>query len=137
MKKIWILLIIVVVAIGAVIALSATGLMPKLSWQTLTMLAAAFASPFKALFDNFTKKDEVDQIADKQKAVREAEEGYRKEMDAKYAEQQRKLDEINKEIEVKNVKLEVIEEKKKRIAAETKSLTIEQTKSEAKDLFGE
>lgn len=139
MKTHWIILIAIAgvgVLVGSYIALSKFGMMPKISWQQITILAASFFGPAKALFDKFFQKNEVDQLAEKQKAVREAEEKYRKDMDAKVNAQQQKLAELTKEIEVRNAKLEVIEERKKRLEVETKSLTVEQTKTEAQTLFG-
>ena len=140
MKLHWIIIIAILglaVLIGGYIALSKFGLMPKITWQQLMIVAAPLIGPIKAFIDRFSKKNEVDQIAEKQKAVREAEQSYRKDMDEKMAAQQKKLDEINKEIEIRSAKLEVLEERKKRIATETQSLTVEQTKTEAQNLFGQ
>lgn len=134
MKLVWIIVGFVVLVL-AVVILAATGVI-DVSWQELTIIGAAIIGPLKSLFDSMGGKDEVDEIMDSAKARREAEEAHRKEMDSMIAEKQKRIDELNKELEVQNARLEVVEEKKKRIAAEVKSMTVEETKKEAQDLLG-
>lgn len=135
MKLVWIIVGFVVIVL-AIVILSATGVI-NLSWQDLTIIGAAIVGPLKSLFDSFGGKDEVDEILQNAKAKRDAEEAYRKEMDAAIAEKQKRVDDLNKELAIQAAKLEVVEEKKKRIAAEVKTMTVEETKKEAQDLLGE
>lgn len=135
MKMMWIVLGFVVLAL-ALVVLSATGVI-DLSWQDLSMIAAAVVAPFKMLFDQFGGKDEVDEIVDKQKQRQEEEKVHRQEMDVLIAEKTKRIEQLNQELEVQDAKLQVIEEKKKRVAIEVKSMTVEETKKEAQDLLGE
>ncbi len=135
MKKIWIILGFVVLVL-AVVILSATGII-DISWQDLSMIAAAAVAPLKMLFDKLGGQDEVDKIVDNQKQRQQEEKEHREKMDALIAEKTKRIEELNKELEVQDAKLQVVEEKKKRVATEVKSMTIEETKKEAMDLFGE
>lgn len=136
MKVSWLVigLVVIVIVVGVLMYM---GIIPSIDWQHLTIIAASIFGPIKALFDSVGGKKKVDEILAKNALIREQDEEYQKEMEAKVLEQQKKLDELSKEIEVRNAKLEVLEEKKKRVAAETKALSVEQIQGEAKNLFGE
>ena len=135
MKRIWIVVVFVVIVL-ALVVLMATGII-DVSWQDLSMIAAAAVAPIKLLFDQLGGQDEVDKVVDRQKQREEEEKVHREQMDKLIAEKEERIKELNKELEVQDAKLQVIDEKKKRVETEVKSMNIEQTKKAAQDLLGE
>jgi len=125
-----------VVVVIALVILSATGVI-NLSWQDFTMIAAALAAPFKFIFDKLGGADGVDELLDKHEKMRKEEAEYRKKMDGVIAEKEQRIINLNKDLELQDAKLQLVEEKKKRVDQEVKSMSIAETKSEAQDLFGE
>lgn len=140
MNRRWIILIIAVVLIIVVLViLYFTGYLSNLSWQKLTMYFALGSGPAKLAYSKLLEENPnfVKEMLDDHKDTIEKDKVEREKLDKEIARKKAELKKIDKDIEQINTKLVVIEEKKKTIAAEVSTMTVEEKKTDFKEMFGE
>lgn len=140
MKRKWVILIVVVVAIvGLGVFLYFNGTLSDLSWQSFTMIFAAAAGPLKYLYRKVTEEhpDIVNDILEDHKQDIEIEKEERIKLDEEINTRKQELVRIEKEVETVNTQLNEIEVKKTKIVEEVKQMSTDEKKDEFDNLFGE
>jgi len=135
MKRLLIIGGVIIVALFVIGYLYEQGYL-DFEWQTLTMFFAALAGPYKLLRSKFEGSSVVDNILEKNEAVRINEVQHRKDFDVLIKEREDKIQVLNKEIELISTKYELLEEKKKKIQEDVGKMNVQDTQKEAMDLFG-
>jgi len=134
MKR-WIFVILVVAAVVIISIMFATGKI-HFTWETATMVFAALAAPFKLVASLFTDGG-ADEVLEESKKRREEEKEHRRRMSTVIEKQKSRVAQLDQEIELQNTKLALIEEKKRNVEKEVQNMTLDETKNEVRNLFGE
>lgn len=134
----WVLTGIIVVALLIVIGvLYDQGAFDGLQWTGWAIVVSALAAPYmalkNALFGNKYQKD----FQLKYKKMREETIQHRIDLDQKIKEKEQRIAQLDKELELIDAKMSVLEMKKKNVEKEVRSMSIDETKQEAQDLFGD
>lgn len=134
----WGLIILGLVIIFALVGyLQSEGIIPEFGWQGLTMVFAAFAAPFKAIFSGFGSQSKlIEQLTDKHKTIREQESVHRQDTDQVILEKETKIKELDKKLEEINRKIETIETKKTDVLREVETMSDQEKQNEAMQYWG-
>lgn len=133
----WIIGLIIVVILIIVGYLQTEGYL-NFRWETLTIIFAALAAPFKLVTGMFKKpSDEIEEITKQHAALRAREEEYRKGIDQAISQRQQNISLLQKDIEVIDARLETLETRKAAISTKVSTMTSEQKKERFQELFGE
>jgi uncharacterized protein HemX len=101
------------------------------------MILAALAAPYMAVKNLLFGNKHLKEFKDKYQNLKQEETVHRTDLDKKIKAKEKRIAELDKEIEHLDSKLEVLELKKEKVSKEVKNLSIEETKSEVRDLFGD
>lgn len=101
------------------------------------MILAALAAPYMAVKNFLFGNKHLKQFKEKYSALQQEEVVHRTDLDKKIKAKEKRIAELDREIELLDSKLEVLEYKKEKVAKEVKDLSIEDTKREVRDLFGD
>jgi len=131
-KKIFIVVIVAAVAV-LMIYLNHEKL---LKWQTVTILCAAIAAPFRSLLGFLRGDQEMEKIDLKHDEARVAHDEFRKKVDGQVAHIEKRIEQIQKNIEGIGQKINQLEEKKSHIQERIDSMSIEERQKALQDAFG-
>jgi len=134
----WVLTGIIVLALLLIIGvLYDQGVFESLEWSGWAIVISALAGPYiavkNALFGNKYQKD----FQLKYKQMQEETIKHRIELDHKIREKEQRIAQLDKELELIDAKMNVLELKKKTVEQEVKNMSIEETRREAQELFGD
>ncbi len=134
----WVLTGIIVVALLIIIGvLYDQGAFESLQWTGWAIVVSALAGPYMAiknsLFGNKYEKD----FKVKYKKMREETLQHRIDLDQKIKEKEQRIAQLDKELELIDAKMNVLEMKKKNVEKEVRNMSIDETKQEVHDLFGD
>jgi flagellar motor component MotA len=134
----WILTGIIVVALLVIIGiLYDQGAFDSLQWSGWAIVVSALAAPFmaikNALFGNKYQKD----FQLRYKEMRKETIQHRIDLDQKIKEKEQRIAQLDKELELIDAKMNVLELKKKNVEKEVHNMSIDETKQEVQDLFGD
>ena len=101
------------------------------------MILAAIAAPYMAVKNFLFGNKHLKEFKDKYTNLQKEEVVHRTDLDKKIKAKEKRIAELDKEIELLDSKLEVLELKKEKVNEEVKDLSIEDTKREVRDLFGD
>lgn len=101
------------------------------------MILAALAAPYMAVKNFLFGNKHLKEFKNKYNTLQEEEVVHRIDLDKKIKAKEKRIAELDKEIELLDSKLEVLEYKKEKVVKEVKDLSIEDTKREVRDLFGD
>ena len=124
MKK-WIILIILLVAAAALYYM-------EMKWQTVTMLIAAFAAPFK-----FFLGESEEDIKKEHAEIRKREEKYQKDLGQKVVYREERIHELEQEIHNLDEQLSTIERRKQEINKEVDNMSLQELQLAGRKYFGE
>jgi len=133
MKK-WITVIVVVIIVGVIVYLVKEGI---LSWQTISILAAAVAAPFKFIAGLFSTKDEEQEIISRHEEVRAAEAAYRAGVAERILEKEQNIVRLQQEVELIDQRLEDLRRKRERISKEVDAMSLRQLQKEGQKYLGD
>lgn len=134
----WVLTGVIVVALLVIIGvLYDQGAFEGMQWTGWAIVVSALAAPYmavkNALFGNKYQKDFVL----KYKQMREETVQHRINLDQKIKEKEQRIAQLDKELELIDAKMNVLELKKKNVEKEVNLMSIDETKQEVQDLFGD
>ncbi len=101
------------------------------------IILAALAAPYMAVKNFQFGNKHLREFKDKYEGLRKDEVVLRTDLDKKIKAKEKRIAELDKEIQLLDSKLEVLELKKEKVNKEVKDLSIEETKREVRDLFGD
>ncbi len=130
MKK-FILAFAVVVVIGALVYLSRAGLIP--GWQTLSIVFAAVAAPFKLLMSLFGDKEA--EIRAAHAKLREQEGDYQANLDSRIQSRQLSVDKLNQDIQAIDGRIDELRQRRENIDQQVEQMGLEELQSEGRRLF--
>jgi hypothetical protein len=134
----WLITALVVVLILIIVGVAYDqGLFDNLKGSTLGMILAGLAAPYLALKNFITGDRFRKEFRQKYDRMDLEEKEHRMEYDTKIAEKEKRIAELDKEIELLDAKLEVLELKKQKVEQSVKVLTIDETKREVQNFFGD
>jgi len=129
-------LIILVILIIAGVAYD-QGAFDNMTGSGWAMIAAALAAPYMAVKNFLFGNKQLKQFQDKYDNLVAEEKVHRTDLDTKIRQKEKRIAELDKEIELLDAKMEVLEMKKKRVADDVNKMSIEDTKNEVHNLFGD
>jgi len=113
------------------------GLFDGISGSFIGIIIAGLAAPYLAV-KNWLVGDKFQrQFREKYDRMRSEEQIHREDYDQKILSKEKWIAELDREIQLLDSKLEVLELKKNKVEQSVKELSIENTRREAKDLFGD
>jgi uncharacterized protein HemX len=101
------------------------------------MILAAVAAPYMAVKNFLFGNKHLKEFKDKYESLQQEEVVHRTDLDKKIKAKEQRIAELDKEIQLLDSKLEVLELKKDKVVKEVKDLSIDDTKREVRDLFGD
>ncbi|MEN8119565.1 MAG: hypothetical protein ABFS35_04435 [Bacteroidota bacterium] len=134
----WILTGIIVLGLLIIVGvLFDHGAFDNIEGSFIGVILAAIAGPYMAfknfMFGNKPMKDfEV-----KYNQMRDETVKHRVELDARIGAKERRIAELDKELELIETKMDILELKKKNVKREVNKMSIEETKQDVHDLFGD
>jgi len=130
MKK-WIIIVIVVIGAVAIYFL----IQNSWTWQTLTMIGAAIAAPFKFIAGLFTDKEA--EIRKKHEEIRAAEKLYQEDLESKIKQRESNIESLSKEVELLDAKLNALESKRALVNEKVEKMSLDELSREGRRLFGD
>ncbi|MGH1365415.1 MAG: hypothetical protein ACRBF0_17770 [Calditrichia bacterium] len=130
MKR-WVIFVVMVILLSGLVFLVSAG---YITWQPLTIIAAALAAPFRFIIGWFTSSEE--DIRDRHRKIREQEKRFRDKLDNKVKDREKNIDIINKEIELLDAEMELLKKKKDLVELEVGNMSDEELLAEWKKRFG-
>ena len=134
----WIITGLIVVGVLVIVGiLYDQGVMDNMQWSGMTVFLAAIAGPYMAV-KKFLFGDKHDKDFDvKYKKMRESTVQHRINLDERIGAKEKRIAELDKEMQLIEAKMDVLELKKKNVEKQVNNLTVEETRQEALDLFGD
>jgi uncharacterized protein (DUF342 family) len=129
-------LIVVVVLILVGVAYD-QGMFDNISGGGIATIIAGLAAPYMAI-KNWLSGDRFrEKFRQKYDLMHQEEIKHRQDYDKQIQAKEKRLADLQREIELLDTKMEVLELKKKRVEKDVKSMSIEETKREVQNLFGD
>ena len=134
----WLLvgLVILVILVGIGIAYD-QGAFDNITFGGLATVFAVLAAPYMLVKNMLFGNREIKSFQNKYQQLKSEEVGHRTSMDVKIKAKEQRISELDKEIQLLDAKLEVLELKKKRVEQTVNELTVDETKKEVRNLFGD
>ncbi len=134
----WLISGLVVVGLLVVIGVGYdAGLFSEYEGSTWAMVFAALAAPYMFVKNFLFGNKDLKALEEKYKNLRAEEVNHRTQLDSQIQAKERRVAELDREIQLLDSKLEVLELKKSKVKKEVESMTVEETKQEVSDLFGD
>lgn len=130
MKR-WVVFVVMVIALSGLVFLVSAG---YITWQPLTIIAAALAAPFRFIIGWFTSSEE--DIRERHRKIREMEKEFRDDLQDKVEDREKNIETINKEIELLDKEMELLKKKRELVELEVGNLSDEELLAEWKKRFG-
>ncbi len=113
------------------------GLFSEYEGSTWAMVLAALAAPYMAVKNFLFGNKDLKAFELKYKNLEQEEIKHRADLDARIQAKEQRVAELDKEIQLLDSKLEVLELKKTKVKKEVEDMTVQETKQELSDLFGD
>jgi len=134
----WIVTGLIVVGLLVIVGvLYDQGTFDSLEGGTIAMVVAAIAGPYMALKNFLFGNKHLKDFEVKYDNMRDETIKHRVELDERIGQREKRIAELDKEMELIEAKMDVLELKKKNVAKEVNNMTIEETRDEVHDLFGD
>lgn len=134
----WIITGLVVVALLIIIGvLYDQGTFDNMQWSGMAMVLAAVAAPYMALKNFLFGNKHLKDFDVKYNQMRDETVKHRVELDERISHKEKRIAELDRELELIEAKVDVLELKKKNIAKDVNNLSIDETRYEVHDLFGD
>ncbi|MBN1251797.1 MAG: hypothetical protein JXR51_01085 [Bacteroidales bacterium] len=136
--KNWIIAALVVIGILIIIGVAYDyGLFDNISWEGGAIMLAALAAPYMAVKNFLFGNKHLKEFKEKYENIRTQEITHRSNLDESIKAKEKRISDLDKEIQLLDAKMDVLELKKKNVEKTVKDLSIEDTKKEALNLFGD
>ncbi len=109
----------------------------SLEGSSWAMILAAVAAPYMAVKNFLFGGKYLKKFEEKYEALEKEEIKHRARLDARIQVREKRVAELDREIQLLASKLEVLELKKDKVKKQVEDMTIEETKQEVSDLFGD
>jgi hypothetical protein len=133
MKK-WVTITLIVIGLAGVIYLVQSG---TLNWQTISIIAAAIAAPFKFIAGLFSSKDEEQEIIDRHQQIRAQEAEYRAGVATQIQEKEQNIVRLNQEVELIDQKLDELRRKRENVSKEVDAMNLSELQRAGQRLLGD
>lgn len=134
----WLLTGLIIVGVLIIVGISYDqGLFDGVSGSGWAMVLAALAAPYMAVKNFLFGNKELKEFQKKYEDLQKEEIVHRTSLDTKIKAKEQRVAELDREIKLLDSRLEVLELKKNKVEREVDNMTIEQTKKEVVDLFGD
>lgn len=136
--KSWIWVILIVIALFLIVGFLDDQGYLNVKWQGLAIILAAIAGPYK-LLKNYIEGGSAKskQILEKHKKVAEDEKIHREVYDQEIERREKEIEKLETKVKYLDKKIEKVREEQKEIPKEVENLTLDETKNEFLDLYGE
>ena len=134
----WIVTGLIVVGLLVIVGvLYDQGTFDSMEGGTIAMVLAAIAGPYMALKNFLFGNKHLKDFEVKYDDMRTETIKHRVELDQRIDQREKRIAELDKEMELIEAKMDVLELKKKNVAKEVNNMSIEETRDEVHDLFGD
>ncbi len=134
----WIVTGLIVVGLLIVVGvLYDQGVFDNMQGSSMAMILAAIAGPYMALKNFMFGNKHMKDFEVKYDDMRSETIKHRVELDERIGAREKRIAELDKELELIEAKMDVLELKKKNVAKEVNNMTIDETRHEVHDLFGD
>jgi len=134
----WIWVILIVVALFLIVGFLDDQGYLNVKWQWLAVALAAMAGPYK-LLKNYIGGGSVKskQVLEKHKKVAEEEKIHREVYDKEIKKREEEIEKLETKVKYLDKKIEKVREEQKQIPKEVENLTLDETRNEFLDLYGD
>jgi hypothetical protein len=133
----WLIVGLIVLVVLIVVGVAYDqGAFDNLAPSTLAMILAAVAAPYMAVKNMLFGNKELKQFQDKYQQLKSEELVHRTGLDLKIKAKEQRIAELDKELQLLDAKLEVLELKKNNVEQTVNAMSVDDTKKEAQNLFG-
>jgi len=129
-------LIVLVALIGIGIAYD-NGLFDNMSIGGLSIIFTILAAPYMAVKSFLFGNKRMTELQQKYNQMKGQEVVHRTEMDSQIKVKERRIAELDREIQLLDAKMEVLELKKKNVERYVNSMSVDDTKNEFRNLYGD
>ncbi len=129
-------LIVLVVLIGIGIAYD-NGLFDSISIGVFSIFFTVLAAPYLAVKNFLFGNKRMNELQEKYTQMKGQEVVHRTDLDKQIKAKEQRVAELNREIQLLDAKMEVLELKKKKVEQYVNSMSVDETKNEFRNLFGD
>ena len=122
---------LIIIALLGIVYLDKKGL---LSWQTMSIVFAAIAAPFKFLMGIFT--DKAEEIKKKHGEVRQREVVYQSDIESKIQDREQRVVNLKKELDVLDSRIDVLKKQRALIDSEVEKMSLDELQKAGRKYFG-
>lgn len=134
----WIITGLIVVGLLVIVGvLYDQGVFDNMQWSGMSVFLAAVAGPYMALKNFLWGNKQYKDFDVKYKEMRKGTIQHRLDLDERIGSKEKRIAELDKEMQLIEAKMNVLELKKKNVEKKVNNLTVEETRKEALDLFGD
>ncbi len=134
----WVLTGLIIVVVLIVIGISYDqGLFDGITGAGWSILFATLAAPYMAVKNFLFGNRELKEFHKKYEDMQKDEIIHRRNLDSKIQAKEKRVEELDREIQLLDSKLEVLELKKTKVKKEVDNMSVDETRQEIVDLFGD
>lgn len=134
----WIITGLIVIGLLVLIGvLYDQGTFDNVHGSTMAMILAAIAGPYLALKNFLFGNKHLRDFEVKYKQMKDETVKHRVELDERIGAKEKRIAALDKELELIDAKMDVLELKKKNVEKDVNNLSIDETRQEVHDLFGD
>ena len=134
----WIITGLIVVALLVIVGvLYDQGAFDNMQGSVMAMIMAAIAGPYIALKNFLFGNKHLKDFKVKYNQMRDETVKHRVELDERIGAKEKRIAQLDKELELIEAKMDVLELKKKNVEKEVNKMSLEETRHEVHDLFGD
>lgn len=134
----WVITGLIILAVLIIVGVAYDqGAFDNMTGSGWAMILAAVAGPYVAVKNFLFGNRHLKEFQSKYENLQKEEVVHRTDLDKKIKAKEKRIAELDKEIEHLDSRLEVLELKKEKVEKEVKDLSIDDTKKEVRNLFGD
>jgi len=134
----WVITGLIIVGILIIVGVAYDqGAFENMTGSGWAMIVAALAAPYMAVKNFLFGNKHLKEFKGKYETLQEEETAHRSNLDKNIKAKEKRIAELDKEIQLLDSKLEVLELKKEKVGKQVNDMSIEETKNEVRNLFGD
>ena len=134
----WVITGLVVVALLIIVGvLNDQGVFDRMRWEGMAIVLSAIAAPYMALKNFLFGNKPLKDFKVKYHQMQDETVKHRVELDERIGAKEKRIAELDKELQLIEAKMDVLELKKKNVQRDVNRMSIEETRTDAHDLFGD
>lgn len=134
----WVIIGLIVLAVLIIVGVAYDqGAFESMDGSIVAIILTAIAAPFMAVKNMLFGNKQLRVFKDKYETLRAEELIHRDGLDQSISAKEQRIAQLDKEIQLLDAKMEVLELKKKKVAEDVNKMSVDETKKEVRNLFGD